>query len=390
MGAIFISYRRADSEGQAGRLFRDLSERFGKASVLFDVVGMPKGLDFRQTIERRLGASAVLLAVMGRGWAQAVDDGGRRRLDDPKDLVRLEIANALRKGIPVIPVLVGGARMPDESELPADLKDLVFRDGVELTHARWDADVQLLIDALVPLVPESKGAADWLKRNARGLAAGAVLVGGVAGGVVLYAGFVSPKPETSAAPGPVFVPAPGPVLLPAPAPAQAASQPASAPAPTAAAPPTSAPAASQPGSQPGPASGPPAFPPPPPAPVPSAVMKKGEAAKLDDIVRWMASINDLRLEALVVTGHTDGTLPEAAAQKLSLQRATVVKKYLVAKGVPADRIFTEGKGGRQPVADNGSAAGRAANNRAGVEVVGKVSAGGKVEARKFSSEVRFE
>ena len=120
-------------------------------------------------------------------------------------------------------------------------------------------------------------------------------------------------------------------------------------------------------------------------------MKRGEAAKLDDIVRWMASVKELKLEALVVTGHTDNTLSDAVSQRVSMQRAMVVKNYLVARGVPADKVFIESKGSRQPVADNTTVAGRAANNRAAVEVVGKgLSPSGKTEARKFATEIRFE
>lgn len=383
MGAIFISYRRADSEGQAGRLFKDLCEHFGKAAVLFDVVGMPKGMDFRQTIEHRLGASGVLLAVIGKTWVTVTDDGGRRRLDDPRDLVRLEIASALRKGIPVIPVLVSGARMPDEKDLPADLKDLVFRDGVELTHARWDADVRLLIEALVPLVPEAKGLGHWLRQNAGLTAAGVLAVCGLAGAGVYVA---SRAPVDTAQPAESK---PQPRPEPPKPQASVASQPEQSPssaarpdtAPSQAAAPTSAPASSAK----------------PPGDKASSVratslaMKRGEAAKLDDIVRWMASVKELKLEALVATGHTDNTLSDAVSQRVSMQRALVVKNYLVARGVPADKVFIESKGSRQPAADNTTAAGRAANNRAAVEVVGKgLSPSGKTEARKFATEIRFE
>lgn len=148
MGAIFISYRREDSEGHAGRLFEDLREVFGAESVFMDVVGIEPGVDFRKTIDAKVTSCSVLLALMGRQWIDLKTADGRRRLDDPGDFVRLETAAALRRDIPVIPVLVQGAQMPGEAQLPEDLKDLAFRNGVELTHARWESDLQLLLRAL--------------------------------------------------------------------------------------------------------------------------------------------------------------------------------------------------------------------------------------------------
>ena len=152
MRAIFISYRRDDSEGHAGRLFEDLCARFGKDSVFMDVAGIEPGRDFRRVIEEQVASCGVLLAIIGKNWLTATDAAGHRRLDNTSDFVRLETANALKRDIPVIPVLVHDATMPDAEHLPADLKDLAFRNSVELTHARWGSDVQLLINALMPYV----------------------------------------------------------------------------------------------------------------------------------------------------------------------------------------------------------------------------------------------
>ena len=157
MRAIFISYRRDDAEGQAGRLFEDLEERFGKASVFMDVTGIEPGRDFRKVIEQQVASCGVLLAIIGKDWLNATDADGRRRLDDPADFVRLETAAALRRDIPVIPVLVRGAKMPRAEQLPEVLADLSFRNSVELSHARWASDVQLLINALLPYVDVSAG-----------------------------------------------------------------------------------------------------------------------------------------------------------------------------------------------------------------------------------------
>jgi hypothetical protein len=145
---VFISYRRDDCEGQAGRLYDDLARHFGKDAVFIDVAGIEPGRDFRRKIDEKVGSCSVLLALMGPGWIDAKDETGRRRLDNPMDFVRLETASALKRDIPVIPVLVRGAKMPREDQLPEDLKDLSYRNGVELTHARWKSDMEVLIEEL--------------------------------------------------------------------------------------------------------------------------------------------------------------------------------------------------------------------------------------------------
>ena len=148
MGAIFISYRREDTEGHAGRLFDDLQERFGKGSVFIDVTSIALGTDFREAIDTSVSTCSVLLAMIGNRWLEVKNDAGVRRIDDPADFVRLETASALKRKIPVVPVLVHGARMPTADALPPDLQALAFRNGMELTHARWDSDVAVLMDAL--------------------------------------------------------------------------------------------------------------------------------------------------------------------------------------------------------------------------------------------------
>jgi hypothetical protein len=150
MRAVFISYRRDDSEGQSGRLYDDLVHRFGDGAVFMDVVGIEAGRDFRKVIDKNVASCGVLLAVIGPSWLDAKDETGLRRLDNPMDFVRLETAAALKRDIPVVPVLVRGARMPRPEQLPDDLKELAYRNGLELTHARWDSDVEVLIKALQP------------------------------------------------------------------------------------------------------------------------------------------------------------------------------------------------------------------------------------------------
>jgi hypothetical protein len=154
LGAIFISYRRSDSQGEAGRLFDDLIRNFGASAVFMDVVAIGAGQDFRKAIDDSLGNCGVLLAMMGPGWLNAADEQGSRRLDSEADYVRLEIAAALRRDIPVVPVLVRGAKVPRVEQLPADLADLAYRNPVELTHARWKSDMQVVVKALRTLVDD--------------------------------------------------------------------------------------------------------------------------------------------------------------------------------------------------------------------------------------------
>lgn len=155
MGAIFVSYRRSDSQGEAGRLFDDLVKHFGDNMVFMDVAGIEAGRDFRKVIEENVARCGVLLVVIGPEWLHAKDESGERRLDDPSDFVRLETASALSRDIPVIPVLVRNAEMPHSEQLPEGLKDLAYRNCCELTHARWKSDIQLLIDPLRRLIGDS-------------------------------------------------------------------------------------------------------------------------------------------------------------------------------------------------------------------------------------------
>jgi len=120
-----------------------------------DVDAIQPGRDFRKAIHENVGGCSVLLAMIGPDWLETRDADGVRRLDNENDYVRLEIAAALKRDIPVVPVIVRGARMPKASQLPEELRDLAYRNSVELTHARWKSDVQVLIRALSPYLCET-------------------------------------------------------------------------------------------------------------------------------------------------------------------------------------------------------------------------------------------
>jgi TIR domain len=147
MGKIFISYRRNDSEGEAGRLAADLEREFGEQFVFIDVNAIEPGLDFRGKIQRQIASCSVLLAIIGPNWtAPREEPAGKRR---PRtDFVHLEISWALKRRLRVIPVLVRGASMPNSRALPDELKRLALRNAVELRHAHWNSDLQLLVTAL--------------------------------------------------------------------------------------------------------------------------------------------------------------------------------------------------------------------------------------------------
>jgi hypothetical protein len=152
---IFISYRRDDSEGEAGRLFDDLTRVFGTDAVFMDVAGIRPGLDFVKAIEDNVADCGVLLALVGPTWVSIANGAGQRRLDDPGDFVALEIASALKRNVPVIPVLVHSAKMPTPDQLPESLKSFSYRNSVELSHTRWNSDVQLLVQALTAYIAPS-------------------------------------------------------------------------------------------------------------------------------------------------------------------------------------------------------------------------------------------
>lgn len=150
---VFISYRREQTAGHAGRLHDAIATRFGEAHVFMDV-DLEPGIDFVQRIREAVGGSRVLLVIMGPGWATASGgDGDEPRIADPDDFVRIEVETALqRPDVTVIPLLVAGARMPDPDELPESVRPLTRRNALELSDLRWSYDVGRLSDTLDRLV----------------------------------------------------------------------------------------------------------------------------------------------------------------------------------------------------------------------------------------------
>lgn len=145
---VFLSYRRSDVGGYAGRLHDDLVPHLGSKNVFQDVAAIAVGQDFTHVIDRQLDDTDAVLAVLGPGWLAASTDAGTPRLENADDYVRLEVSSALRRGIPVVPVLVGGARLPAADELPPDLAELARRQSVTLRDETWHADVLGLVRSL--------------------------------------------------------------------------------------------------------------------------------------------------------------------------------------------------------------------------------------------------
>ena len=154
MAKIFISYRRGDSAGHAGRLYDRLSDHFGPDEVFMDVDAIKPGRNFVDEVRQAVGACDGLVAIIGREWLSISDSTGAPRLNDPADIVSLEIATALERGIRVIPVLVQGAPMPAATDFPESLKQLAQRNAQEISDRTFNSDAQRLIEALEAPEPE--------------------------------------------------------------------------------------------------------------------------------------------------------------------------------------------------------------------------------------------
>src|ERR1700739_632582 len=140
MNTVFISYRRETTAGEARALFNELLGKLGKNSVFMDVDSIALGRDFRGALRKTLESCDLMLVLIGKDWAEVKDEAGRIRLHNPGDFVRLEIEAGVNRDVVVTPILVQGAHMPAPEQLPADIRDLVYRNGFELSHNRWESD----------------------------------------------------------------------------------------------------------------------------------------------------------------------------------------------------------------------------------------------------------
>jgi len=151
IGSVFISYRRDDSADITGRIYDRLIQHFSREIVFKDVDSIPLGIDFRQHLEGALSQCRVLLAIVGDQWMGKETIGGKRRIDDPRDHLRLELEVALTRNIPVIPVLVRNASIPGEAELPQSLQSLAYRNGIQVRpDPDFHGDMDRLIKGIEP------------------------------------------------------------------------------------------------------------------------------------------------------------------------------------------------------------------------------------------------
>lgn len=164
MPRVFLSYRREDASGHAGRLYDILAARYGGAQVFMDIDAIPLGSEFRETINRAVASCDVLIALIGRDWLEARDADGRRRLDDPDDFVRREIEAALAAGVVVVPASVQGAEFPQADALPDSLVPLTRRQGFQLSDSGWQDDVQRLVRRLEAVSAEQRAGARAAER----------------------------------------------------------------------------------------------------------------------------------------------------------------------------------------------------------------------------------
>jgi len=200
MPGIFISYRRKDAGGHAGHLRSDLAERYGEASVFMDIDSIPGGVLFRERIREALDAADVALVLVGEDWAATQPHGGEgeapRRIDDEQDLVRQEVATALRReDVSVVPVLVEGGSIPDD--IPPDLADLPGLQACRLRNSEWPADTRRIFRAID--ARDRSRARSWrrlksLMRSSVGIFAALAAIALVAIAAILLTGGDQPKP----------------------------------------------------------------------------------------------------------------------------------------------------------------------------------------------------
>ena len=187
---IFINYRREDSSAAAGRLHDALGDAFGFDNLFIDVDNMPVGVDFVDHLQTQVSGCDIFLSIIGPDWVDAKDDIGNRRLENPNDYVAAEIAAALKRNIPVVPVLVDGARLPSADQLPELLKPLARRHAVEVRTPQFRRDANALIQEIrqaieskqAPPVRWVRAAFNHLHRRRAVVAAGALagLISGLA------------------------------------------------------------------------------------------------------------------------------------------------------------------------------------------------------------------
>jgi hypothetical protein len=144
---IAISYRRTESDA-AGRIYDRLAQRYGDESIFRDIDTIPFGVDFRRAVDEALADADVLIAIVGPQW-RGINEDGSARITEVNDLVRIEIETALKRDIPLIPVLIGAALMPKATEIPESIRDFSFRNAAHIDSGRnFNTDVERLMRSI--------------------------------------------------------------------------------------------------------------------------------------------------------------------------------------------------------------------------------------------------
>lgn len=173
MKKIFVSYRRERDQYVAGNLSRELRRHFGESQVFRDKESIEGGVSWKQHVLDEIDRDSVLLVLIGKDWSNARDTGGNRRLDKPGDPIRLEIADAMRDGAAIIPLLLENAQMPAASELPQELVPLAELNALKLRDGDWEADVAKIVQRLEKLRAKRIAGSDPLpvttKRSAKAI-----------------------------------------------------------------------------------------------------------------------------------------------------------------------------------------------------------------------------
>ncbi len=171
MTQVFLNYRTTDEPVAVAMLDQVLSERFGAEAVFLASKSIPLGVDWEREMFAAVEKSTALLALVGRNWLDAKDGEGRRRLEDPGDFVRREIATALNLGKQVIPVLLGVERKTlREANLPADISELTRRQSIKIAIHSAQPDIDQLVSKLrhqIPELRESKQGASEVRNSVR-------------------------------------------------------------------------------------------------------------------------------------------------------------------------------------------------------------------------------
>lgn len=158
MSSIVISYRRQDSADETRRVYDLFSTIFGKEQLFRDLDSIKPGTNFVETIDRVIGDASIVLAIIGPNWSSSQDKNGKRRLDNKNDYVRIEIARTLVKKKPLIPILVCGAEMPDEEEIPSELHSMLRIHAMHLRDDYFNSDLEQLSDHVKSILNKHSGA----------------------------------------------------------------------------------------------------------------------------------------------------------------------------------------------------------------------------------------